>query len=81
MVAETETLTTLAAETVVLAVVDEADSDGTETVDLAVTEIADSADEIVTVDSGAELMLRQSEAALLLTRRALRTNSKKNATG
>lgn len=79
--AETETLTTSAAETVVLAVVDEADSDGTETVDLAVTEIADSADEIVTVASGAEPMLRQSEAALLLTRRALRTNSKKNATG
>ena len=79
--AETETLTTLVAETVVLAVVDEADSDGTETVDLAVTEIADSADEIVTVASDAEPMLRQSEAALLLTRRALRTNSKKNATG
>jgi hypothetical protein len=55
------------AETVVALVV---------TVALAGTGIADSVEETVTVVLGAKHMLRQSETELLLTKRALKTNSR-----
>ena len=76
---KTEILTTLAEETVALAVAEtEADSDVTETVVLAVTGTGDSAAETMTVASDAELMPRQSDSALLLTKKALKMSSRNN---
>lgn len=67
---------TLAEETGALVAVVAEVSDGTEIVVLVATVTVDSAEETVTGASDAELTPRQSEAELLLTGRALKTNSR-----